>query len=126
MHYVVAAAMVDGAVNLATFTPEKIADDRIGSLLAKVRMEADQRVEGSSEFSAIVTAKTRSGKSGEHRVELAIGKPARWLERDQLRSKFVECASYAISQNNAERAFERFTGLVKAPRLSAELETLVP
>lgn len=126
MHYVIAAALCDGTVNLGTFTPEKIGDERIGRLLAKVRMEADERVEASSEFAAIVTARTRNGKTHERSVPLAIGKPARWLGRDDLRAKFVECARFAISQDSAEHAFERFTDLTSAERLGAELATLVP
>ena len=126
MHYVVAAALADGAVNLKTFTDEKVADPTIGALLKRVTMEADERVADNSEFGCVLSLKTRDGRSFERSVPLAIGKPDRWFSRDQLETKFKDCAGLALPAARVDPLFRRWLALAEAPAVAALLEDLRP
>jgi len=126
MHYVVAAALAEGTVNLRTFTDAKVADPVIGGLLKRVTMEADERVADNSEFGCVLSLKTRDGRSFERSVPLAIGKPDRWFSRGQLEAKFKDCAGLALPAERAQRVFERWLGLAEAPAIADLLEDLRP
>ena len=124
MHYVVAAALADGAVNLGTFTDAKVADPTIGALLRRVTMEADQRVADNSEFGCVLSLKTKDGRSFERSVPLAIGKPDRWFSRGQLETKFKDCAGLALPAERVGKVFDRWLALAEAPAVADLLDDL--
>jgi len=106
LHYCVAAALVQGQVDLATFTPEAVASPAIAAVLAKVRMEVDPAVRDSTEFATIVTAETEAGETFTHTVPLAEGKPARWFTPERLRAKFFDCAGRAAPPGALEPLYD--------------------
>ena len=106
LHYCVAAALVDGAVNLATFSSEKIANPAIRALIPKIAMEIDERVRDGTEFPAVITVETASGKRYERLVPLAMGKPERWMETAQIRDKFRDCAGRVFGPGRVEQLFD--------------------
>lgn len=124
MGFVIAAALLDGAITLDTFTPEKIADGKNEKLRSKLKMEVDTRVADSSEFASVVTVSMNDGSSHEELVPLAIGKPARWLNRETLHTKFVSCASQAFERSSAEQLFARLVGLEQESKIEPLLGAL--
>ncbi len=105
LHYCIAAALTDGVVNFATFSDEKAADPTIRALIPKIKMEADDRVRHDPEYATVVTVETESSGRHERLVPLAIGKPARWFSRQQLRDKFFDCGTRACAPEPLERIF---------------------
>ena len=97
MQFCLAAALLDGRIDLASFTDEKIHDPRIRALIPKITMELEERFRDDSEFPTVVTVETEAGARHERTVLLASGKPARWFTKEQLRGKFDDCASRAMS-----------------------------
>lgn len=124
MGFVIAAALLEGTITLDTFTLEKIADKKIEALRDKVQMEVDPRVAESSEFAAVVTVSMNDGSSQEELVPLAIGKPARWLSHEALRTKFVSCASQAFERSAAEQLFARLVAIENESNIQPLLSTL--
>ncbi len=124
MHYCVAAALIDGTVDLATFSEAKLKDPRIAPLIAKTRMEVDERVRHDSEFASVVTITTDDGSRHEKLVPLAIGKPARWLSRDRLRQKFADCAAAVLPAGRVDDAFEAAQSLDRLPGLEPLLRQM--
>jgi 2-methylcitrate dehydratase PrpD len=121
MHYCLAAALVDGVVNLSTFTDAKVADPRIRALISRIDMEVDERVRDESEFPTAVRVQTESGRILERMVLLAIGKPDRWLTATQLYGKFAECASRALSPAQIDEVFQRLRALDSASIFDARV-----
>ena len=75
MHFCVAAALVDGVVNLSTFNDAKIANPSIRALIEKIKMEVDDRVQHGTEFPTVVTVETESGDVYKQLVPFPINKP---------------------------------------------------
>jgi 2-methylcitrate dehydratase PrpD len=124
MHYCVAAALIDGTVDLATFTDEKLRDPRIARLIARTTMEVDERVRHNSEFGSVVTITLDDGRRHEKLIPLAIGKPERWFSRDRLQQKFTDCAKLVLPADRIGPAFEAAQALDRLPSLDALLRHL--
>jgi 2-methylcitrate dehydratase PrpD len=93
LHYCIAAALVFGELDLRSFTPDKISDARVLSLIERIHVKVDERWRDDSEFSTEVVVHTTDGRRLASHVPLAIGKPARWFSEAQLRAKFDDCTS---------------------------------
>ena len=115
MQFCVAAALCDGAVNLDTFSRERIDDPLIRDLQGRVTVVQDGSLPNPSEFPARVEVTTNDGKRHESMVPLAIGKPARWFTEVQLRDKFMDCATQALSEQDADAVFRAIRQLDGSP-----------
>ena len=124
LHFCIAAALLDGSVNLATFTAAKIADPRIRALIPKIRMEIDEQFRHDSEFPTSVAVETESGARHERVVPLAIGKPHRWFTPAQLLDKFSDCAARALPTDRWQRAFTLLSALDNDARCDTLLSAL--
>jgi len=124
MHYCVANALLDGTVDLATFSEARLHDPRIAPLIARTRMEVDDRVRHDSEFASVVTLTMEDGRRHEKLVPLAIGKPARWFSRERLQQKFADCAAGILPQDRVHQAFESAQALDRLPSLDPLLRHL--
>jgi len=111
MHYCLAAALLDGVVNLATFSETKIADPRLRALIPRIDMEVDDRFRDDSEFATSVCVHTEGGQVLERVVPLAIGKPRRWFTQVQLRAKFADCASRSARPVDVDDVFGHLRAL---------------
>jgi len=124
MHYCVANALLDGTVDLATFSEAKLRDPRIAPLIGKTRMEVDERVREDSEFASVITVTMEDGSRHEKLVPLAIGKPARWFSRERLQQKFADCAAGILPKDRVREAFESAQALDRLPTLDPLLRQL--
>jgi 2-methylcitrate dehydratase PrpD len=124
MHYCVANALLDGTVDLATFSDAKLRDPRIAPLIGKTRMEVDERVRHDSEFASVLTLTMDNGRQHEKLVPLAIGKPARWFSRDRLQQKFADCTNGILPAGRARAAFDAAQSLDRLPALDPLLREL--
>lgn len=118
MEYCVAAALVTGAVNLDTFTPDALRTPRVRELLPKIDVAVDDEVRGNTEFGTVVEATTTSGRHVRELVPLAKGKLDRWLSTADLRAKFLDCAHRALGGAAAERAFDTMRSLAAQDRFA--------
>ena len=124
LHFCIAAALLYGPVTLATFSDERVADPRLRALIAKTRMELDERWKDDGEFATEVTVETEDGARLQRFVPLAQGKPARWFSADRLHAKFVDCGSVAMAADSLEAAWQALTGLDSAGGCDAVLRAL--
>ena len=115
MQFCVAAALCDGAVNLDTFSPERIEDPSIRDLLDRVSVLEDRSLPNPSEFPARLEVTTSDGKRHESMVPLAMGKPARWFTEAQLHDKFMDCSAQALSEQDADAVFRAIRQLDGSP-----------
>lgn len=124
MGYCIAAALLDGDVNLETFEEASLPRINGSGLVEKVRMELDDRVAGNSEFGATVTIELTDGRRLEEIVPLAVGKPARWFPKEKLESKFHDCCHGTIAREDAAAVFKLAQGLEGADSLDPLLTAL--
>jgi len=113
MPHCIAAAVVDHAVTLETFTDKKLYDPNIVATRKKVQLSfpdlpiwpglAD--VGPDTEFVGNpVTIKTADGRSLAARVDIPRGDASLPLTDDELLGKYRDCARSQLSQDNIERS----------------------
>jgi 2-methylcitrate dehydratase PrpD len=100
--YVVAAALVDGRVGLATFTPERLGDERVLGLAARVEHAVDPASAFPRGFPGWVRLRLADGRVVEAREPDGRGSVARPLPPDAIVEKFRENASSALPRSTIE------------------------
>lgn len=128
MQYCVAAALATGEVGLSSFRDEAVRVRSVRDLLGKteVSVSTDPQVRDSSEFAATVTVTTGDGRESGRTVLVAKGKPERWLSGDELRRKFVECASTVLPVRRAESGYALVQALPEGGRMADVAAAITP
>jgi 2-methylcitrate dehydratase len=96
----VAAALMDGQVGLEQFTPERIKDPKVHQLSARVKIVADEEMEGMRPANrpAIVEITLKSGQTFTGRVDYPKGDPRKPMTDEELLKKFDCLASNVLSE----------------------------
>lgn len=110
MEYCVAHALVYGAVSVASFSAERLSCPELRSMIERTSHVVDERVADSLEFAAVVSVTLEGGEQLSEQVDLAAGKPARWLSSDEIGRKFVSCASAVLSISDSQMLLDRLRG----------------
>jgi 2-methylcitrate dehydratase PrpD len=105
MEFCVAAAILYGEVRITTFIDDVAADPRLVALIEKMHPVIDPAVADSTEHAVIITARTAANTYTE-RVDLATGKPDRWMPEADIRRKFTDCAERMLTAADANRLYE--------------------
>ena len=133
MPYCIAAAVVDHAVTLDTFTPRKFEDRNIVETRKKIHLSfpdvpiwpglAD--VDPDTEFVGNpVTIRTTDGRSYSARVDIPRGDPALPLSDDELLAKYRDCGRSQLSTDDIERSVGLVMGLERVTDIGALTATL--
>jgi 2-methylcitrate dehydratase PrpD len=133
MPYCIAAAVVDRAVTLETFTARKFEDHNIVETRKKVHLSfpdvpiwpglAD--VGPDTEFVGNpVTIRTTDGRSFNARVDIPRGDPALPLTDDELLSKYRDCARSQLRPDDIERSVGVVLGLERVADIGTLMTTL--
>jgi 2-methylcitrate dehydratase PrpD len=113
MPYLIARALVDGNIELETFTDQAVRNADVLRLLEKVEMKVDPALQSGSDGSrpAIVTIKLKNGQTQSLQQKFPKGSPEVPMSQDELQSKFHACARGVIAENAAERALSYISKL---------------
>jgi 2-methylcitrate dehydratase PrpD len=87
-----AKALTYGAVALADFTPQGLADPAARAIAELTSCTVDDGARGAS-----VTVRTTDGRRLCAQIETPLGHPSRPLPQDRLLAKFRDCCGYAAS-----------------------------
>lgn len=98
MPYILARALVDGALVLDTFTDEAAADPAIRRIAGSIVMELDTGLVETADGArpADVTVRLKDGGALHRRVDHSRGRPEKPLTPAELREKFDACAGRAL------------------------------
>jgi len=127
--YCLAAAMEDGTLNMASFTPEAIARPSLVPLMERIEMRVDPELRGdlpvneSSERGIVLVSLADGSTRREVRV-VPKGHPGDPLTDADLGAKFLECAGDVLSPARAAAALERlqrFEGLNRIEEITTLL-----
>jgi 2-methylcitrate dehydratase PrpD len=107
--FVVATAYLHDRVRLAAFTPERLADPRIRSLMQRVQLSVDPELDAlfPGRRSARVRIVGRDGRTGEHFQPNRRGDPEEPLTDAELGDKFLELVQPVVGTGAAERLLAR-------------------
>lgn len=109
--FVVATALVRGAVDIGGFTPEGLTDPTVHELAGRVRVIADDNPDPNALMPQRIEVVLRSGARHALELSTALGHPASPLTREQHLAKFRRCWAAGRPAIGAERG-ERLIELV--------------
>ena len=109
--YVGALALLQGGVDVADFSPERLADPRLHAIAQRIELAADGNPDPNALAPQTVTAELADGRTLRIEVPHTLGSPERPLSREQHLAKFRRCWSCA-TQPLTEEAAERLVHLV--------------
>lgn len=92
--YLAGVVLTRGAVGLADFTPESLADPRLHAIAAKVTVEDDGNPDPAAFTPAVAVARTTDGRALQVEVSAQFGSPAWPLSREQHLEKAQACLAF--------------------------------
>ena len=114
--YCIAAGFVLGHAGLEAFTEERVRDERLRSLAAKVRYEIDPQNPYPDEFTGHVRVRLKDGRELEERQAHMRGGAHEPLSRADIEDKFrLNCTYGGWSAAQAERFLAYVRGAFDAP-----------
>ncbi len=129
MEFAMAAALIAGRVSLAELTDEFVSRPEVGAVFAKVRCTTtDEAMPGDPAFAPAdrVSVVLASGRVLEHApIVYARGSWQKPLTREELKDKFLDCATRVFSRPHAESLFDQLwllekMGSIRDLRLTAD------
>jgi 2-methylcitrate dehydratase PrpD len=112
MQYCLAAALLDGKVSLEQFTDEKVA--RAREMVERVHYLCAENSPGMDYYQshpAEVKVRLKDGKEYSHQVMIGKGSPENPLTKEGLSSKYQDCATIVLPQEDITKSFELATNL---------------
>lgn len=103
VQYVVAACLVRGRFGFAELEPEALNDAEILALAQRVRHEADPQSQFPRYFSGGVAVRLRDGRELAHMEKINRGAGDRALTADEIITKFMDNAVFALPRERAGR-----------------------
>ena len=128
LEYCVARALLSGEVRLKHLTDEAVAEPPIKSLIGKMRWaeKYPMPVMGTAEGfgTKSITVKLKDGKEFSKEVTIAKGMPQNPLTPDEFNSKYQDCASTVLSEEDVEKSLSILTNLQKVKNIKEVMESL--
>jgi 2-methylcitrate dehydratase PrpD len=120
--YCLAAAIVDGTLTPASFSPQAVDRPAIRALLGKVAMEVDPELRGNvpvteSRERGTVRVRLADGGTVERAVTVPHGHPEDPLTSEELDGKFLACADGTLRAERVGAALEMLHGLGRLDRV---------
>lgn len=120
VQYTVAAALLDGAVTIETFTNERRFASDVEALLPRVELVVDETIPPEFDRMHIrLAVRTTSGAVYEQRVDALSGMQGVPLRPGELEAKFMGCATRVFGEDHATRLLRELQGIDKAEDLDA-------
>jgi 2-methylcitrate dehydratase PrpD len=101
INYVIALCMLDGRLELATFTDEKVNQAKVQQALGKVQVICDDSIPEPGPYCP-VSVDLKSGARHSFTARIAKGDPRNPMTETEVIQKFRSNAKLAISENQAE------------------------
>ena len=126
--FCIATAVLEGRVDLRSFAPERLGDERTLELASRVHGRKDASCDAvfPSTIGAVVTILTNDGRTLETRIDQARGEPENPLAWDGVVAKFLGCADAVIAPEQARSAIAAVAALDETASLDALWTALRP
>jgi 2-methylcitrate dehydratase PrpD len=125
INYVVAMALLEGKLELGTFTDEKVNERRAQDALAKVRVICDPTIPEPGPYCP-VAVELKTGGRLEHTAKVAKGHPHNPMTESEVLAKFRSNAQLAISRSRAEELAAQVHDLETVGSVRELAELLAP
>jgi len=109
-----AAEIIDGQIGLATFSDEQVMRGQAQDLIPRIEMRRHPGYEGQTSWTEahnLVEVHLKDGRVLTERADRATTGALRGVTRDDVRTKFLDCAAVALNSQDAQSALEMLDGL---------------
>ena len=120
LDYVLAAMLLDGKVDLDSFTDEYCNAPRMRAALEKIQINTHPEWPSNehTQRHSPVTIRLKDGRSFSKTVDKVRGSPGNPLTRDELLAKYRLCAGRVLKGERLERSVSLLEGLENVPRVA--------
>jgi 2-methylcitrate dehydratase PrpD len=123
--YCLAVALSKGNVGIADFGDERIRDESIREHMKKVEMYVHSDLKGQDTLpSAVIEVETRAGEKHSLRVDRPSGSGRFPLTWDKLVSKFRDCSSLVMNENDSDAVIASIQELESLPSIQDLMDIL--
>ncbi len=111
--FLVASALIHGSIRLDAYTPQRLADPEVGTLMKGIKVALDPEIDNlfPRQRAARLRIELRGGKVLEHFQPHRVGDPDLPLSDAQLEAKFNELAIPVIGEAGAARLLAKLWAL---------------
>ena len=122
-----AIGVLERRAGIAQFVNGSVQDPRTQALMERVHVHVDPAIEalGYNEMRMTVEIRLRDGRRFGGRAERARGHPRTPMSRDDLREKFMDCATLVMAPAQAEAALARLWEIQTVDRVADLVPLLV-
>ncbi len=127
MQYCLAAEIIDGRVGLASFTDEQVMRTEAQDLIPRIEMRRHPGFEGQTSWTEAnhrVEVHLKDGRVIAERAERATTGALRGVTREDVRTKFMDCAAVVMDDGTASEALSMLDNLEDAGPASRLAELL--
>jgi 2-methylcitrate dehydratase PrpD len=110
INYVVALCLLDGKLEIATFTDEKANQPQVQDALRKVNVVIDESIPEPGPYCP-VSVELKNGTGHSYTARIAKGDPRNPMSESEVMSKFLSNASLAVERRQAEQLAETVRSL---------------
>ncbi|MBU1155871.1 MAG: MmgE/PrpD family protein, partial [Proteobacteria bacterium] len=117
---VMALALTDGQLSLASFTDQSVLREPVQKLIAITTRQVDRRAgAGSGDFGpAEVRVRLKNGETLSARVDKAKGSPTNPMSDGEFRAKYLDCCTGVLSPEQIEKSLALLARLENVRRIS--------
>jgi 2-methylcitrate dehydratase PrpD len=125
INYVVALCILDGKLEIETFTDEKANQPKVQEALDKVKVIVDESIPEPGPYCP-VTVELKNGTRFSHTAKIAKGAPSNPLTEREVLDKFRSNAKTALSEKQAETLIAPVRNLETVDNVKTIVNLLIP
>jgi 2-methylcitrate dehydratase PrpD len=125
INYVVAMAILDGKLEIPTFTDAKVNRPEVQEALRKVNVIIDKSIPEPGPYCP-VTVELKNGTRFNHTARSAKGDPRNPMSEEEVLEKFRSNARSVISEKQSEELLDAMKGLEKLDNVGKIVDLLIP
>jgi 2-methylcitrate dehydratase PrpD len=125
INYVVAVAILDGKLEIPTFTDEKVNQPEVQNALGKVNVIIDESIPEPGPYCP-VTVELKNGTRLSHTAKLAKGDPRNPMTEEEVLEKFRSNARSVIAEKQSEELLATMKNLEELDNVRKVVGLLVP
>jgi len=123
INYVVAVAFLDGKLEIATFTDEKVSQPQVQDALGKVKVIVDESIPEPGLYCP-VSVELKDGTRHSYTARVAKGDPRNPMTQDEVMGKFRGNARLVISEKQTEAAIDAVSQLEAVDNVKSIVQLL--
>jgi 2-methylcitrate dehydratase PrpD len=120
LQFQMSIGVLERKAGIAQFTDAKVQEPGTQAMMERVHVHVDPEIEalGYNEMRMKVDIKLKDGRAYSGRADKAKGHPKKPMSREDLREKFMDCATLVMPEDQAESALQALWAIREIKRVA--------